>query len=162
MQDRKAPKTAFIAAGIGITPLLAQLTSSSSSPSKPIHILWTLHLSDIGLLADILPRIPALLRPYTRIFVTGTQSDSADEEGLKRLQEVEREYKGSGVVIETRRLGSDDVKGLEEVSGGREDSGKGMEEKKVEKWIVCAAPGMRREVQGWLGGRTVLYENFDY
>lgn len=158
-KDTESPKTAFIAAGIGVTPLLAQLPVSLSADSDDVsqklhaHVLWTLHVRDIGLAMDILPRIPKSLYPLTRLFITGTQSESVDEEDLKKLEQLQREY--SGIRIEKRRLTKDDVTRLDR---GEEEKNKGG----VERWIVCTAPEMRKELQTWISGDTVVFENFDY
>lgn len=159
----KGPKTAFVAAGIGVTPLLAQLPTSLSSGDEDesqrlqVYILWTLHIRDIGLALDILPRIPMSLHSTTQLFVTGTQNESTDSENLGKLEQLEREY--SGISIEKRRLAKDDVTRLNR--GDREDGEEGTTGG-VEKWIVCTAPEMRREVQSWIKGGTVVFENFDY
>ncbi|KAJ9655714.1 hypothetical protein H2198_005511 [Neophaeococcomyces mojaviensis] len=160
--SQERPKqNVFIAAGIGITPLLGQLGITSPSPSpavidssednalKHLIILWTLHVRDIGLLAHILPTLPADLRPNVRIFITGTESEVSNSKNLKTLADLEKN--AGGVVIERRRLTKEDLARTEEEG-----------EVKVENWYLCTAPRMRKEVQEWLGGRSVVFENFDY
>lgn len=142
-------RNVFIAAGIGVTPLLGQLSLDPEDRTDNLSVLWTFHIRDVGLAIDILPRLSQSMRSNTRIFVTGTQNESADSEDMKSLDRLQSEY--SDVKIERRRLTQDDVMSLD-----------GTEKGGIDKWFVCTAPAMRKEVQGWLGSRTILFENFDY
>lgn len=127
--------TTFIAAGVGITPLLGQLASLDVSPARFV-LFWTVRREDVGLVADTLERYPGL-GPVTRVFVTGggDSSSSEDLEGVK----------AKAAEVYERRLGKED---LESVS--------------AKKWFLCAGREVRKVVLGWAGEREVVFEGFDY
>lgn len=87
-----SPNPVFIAAGVGITPLLAQAPALLSSNTN-LHVLWSLRTSDLPLAADTFARVPGL-KAVTKLFVTG----EGDVEDL-------------GAVVERRRLREEDVRG---------------------------------------------------
>lgn len=138
-------KNVFVAAGIGITPLLGQIEVVSGGG---VVVLWTLHVKDIGLVEEVLNMIPKDLD--LRIFVTGTQQMEGSE-CVQRLQNMEESTRGKSAKIERRRMQKDDLRGIESGDDG-----------KVDNWYLCTAPKMRTEIQEWLDGRTVIFENFDY
>jgi predicted pyridoxine 5'-phosphate oxidase superfamily flavin-nucleotide-binding protein len=126
--------TPFIAGGVGITPLLGQLQTLNMSPGS-FRLLWTLKAADIDLVFDVLGTSPALAK-CTTVFFTG--SVGHEDGKLNLLREM-------GVKAETRRLVQTDVHAFS-----------------AETWYLCAGKVLRREVLGWLEGRNVLFENFDY
>ncbi|KAF2998649.1 hypothetical protein E8E13_007832 [Curvularia kusanoi] len=127
--------TPFIAAGVGITPLLGQLGSLELSPAK-FRLFWTLRAGDLPLALSILDTHTELAR-VTSVFVTG-KVDKHAEEALGQLR-------SRGVAVHTRRL---EKKDLETVETGR--------------WYLCAGKPFRAQVLGWLEGREVVFEGFDY
>ena len=92
-------KMAFVASGVGITPLLAE---AADLHPEDITLLWTLQARDIDLALDFVKSYPALASS-TRLFVTG--SAEADVEQLKAL----------GVCAEKRRLQKADVEAVQGV-----------------------------------------------
>ena len=144
-------KNVFIAAGIGITPLLGQMGGAEEeNPSDGLIVLWAINIVDVGLALHVIKTAPNGLKKNLRLFVTGTGNEAEGSKNLKILAEVEKEAVG-GLQIERRRLVKDDLTALEE-SGDVE----------IDNWYLCTAPAMRKQVQEWLGGRTIVFENFDY
>ena len=133
MPDRLAP---FIAAGIGITPVLAQLQDLDLSRFR---LFWTLGVKDIGLVHDTFARFPKLPKS-TSLFLTGSESDLHVGEKT-RLKDVST----SGAKIEKRRLHKDDLAGID-----------------VEEWYLCTGPALRKSIQEWLPGKKLVFETFDY
>lgn len=99
--DPRAPQPIFIAAGVGITPLLAQ-AQTILDEGVPLKLLWTLRGEDIPLAADTFAKIPALAAATT-LFITG----QAEQKQVERLgTEVERRRMGRGDVEELKRRGA--------------------------------------------------------
>lgn len=129
-------KSVFVAAGVGITPLLAQ---ASRLDLEALEVLWTIRREDLGLVRDTIERVTGLGRCVT-LFITGT-----DDEGLKDEAEG---IVDAGVRVRRRRMEKGDL--LDEEGG----------EDKV--WYLCTGLGFRKTLLGWLEGRTVVYEDFNY
>ena len=125
--------TPFIAGGVGITPLLGQLHTLDVSPSR-FKLLWTLRASDVDFAIDTLQRHPGLAG-CTEMYLTG---DSTREQETKALE-------GLGAVVHMRRIAASDVDGVD-----------------AQTWYLCAGDAMKKAVLGLLGGKTVVYEDFDY
>lgn len=139
-------QTGFVAAGIGITPLLGQMGALDLGN---VHVWWSVGVRDVGLPLDILTQFPALKGSLT-IYLTGDEGLLDDDE-----KEKLRGLVNTGAQIERRRLQQSDL-----VSGGGGGGGGGRKE--VDDWYLCTAPAMRKIVQGWMPGKTIIYENFDY
>lgn len=150
-------KLAFIAGGIGITPLISQ---APSLDLETIVLFWSVAYDDIGLVIDTFERIPGLAGS-SRVFVTGkskskskpmlAQSLSGGNRGGDDIGIGEGEVEGireMGAGVERRRMEKRDLK----VVGGGE----------VDRWYVCASTKLRMEVMGWLEGEQVLFEDFSY
>ncbi|KAJ4012967.1 hypothetical protein NW752_006237 [Fusarium irregulare] len=133
----QGPQSIFVAAGVGITPVLAQ-AQAILKHNVPFTLLWTLRYEDLPLASDTFSRIPGLAS-VTRLFVTG-QPDK-DKEGL--LDEVEK----AGTQIVKRRIGADDV-----------ESFKGQNA----RFFLCTAPALLAALEGWLQGEKVVWEDFGY
>lgn len=131
--------TPFIAAGVGITPLLGQITSLDLSPAA-FRLFWTVRCDSLGLVKDTLAAHPALA-PLTQLFVTGGGTDGKDE-GLEKELEQLREQ---GVTIQHRRVGKSDLEAVD-----------------AQRWHLCAGGPLRKQVLSWLSEREVLFEDFDY
>jgi NAD(P)H-flavin reductase/predicted pyridoxine 5'-phosphate oxidase superfamily flavin-nucleotide-binding protein len=132
-------RNAFIAAGIGITPLLGQMESIDLENFK---LAWTVGIRDVGLPLDILTQYPKLKDSDTTIFLTGDESLLVAGEQTKLQQLID-----TGVRIERRRVTKDDLTRWES---------------SVDNWYLCTAPAMRKQVQDWLPGVVINFENFDY
>lgn len=143
----------FIAGGIGITPLLAQLPELDLSRLK---VYWTLKRADVGLVRDTLQRCPGLVSRI-ELFVSGIvapaedhgDDDDDDEEG-SLLSALEKQ----GVIVHRRRIRPGDL----DLDLGviREEGGEKGE------WYICTAPALRKELLGWLEGKRCVFEDFDY
>lgn len=92
-------KMAFVASGVGITPLLAV---AADLVPQDITLLWTLQARDVDLVLDFVHSCPALA-PSTRLFLTGSTEASVDK--LHAL----------GMGAERRRLQKDDIQAVQGV-----------------------------------------------
>ncbi|RMZ68397.1 Riboflavin synthase-like beta-barrel [Pyrenophora seminiperda CCB06] len=126
--------TAMIAAGVGITPLLGQLTLLPLNTSSLFKLFWAVRSEDVGLVRDSFRRYPGLAG-RTVLFLTGPAVEGV----------VKEDFRGKGARVDERRMRRGDVEGV-----------------RADEWFVCAGKGMRGEVVGWLEGRRVVCEDFDY
>ncbi|KAF2649090.1 hypothetical protein K491DRAFT_611511 [Lophiostoma macrostomum CBS 122681] len=136
----------FIAAGVGITPLLGHLpllhTHTHIHPhSTTLRLFWTLRAADVGLVRDSLDRYPQLAGCVDVFFTSADQSESMEVEIKEQVQALREK----GVRVHERRLVKGDLEGVE-----------------AQTWYLCAGKGFRKEVLGWLEGRRVVFEDFDY
>lgn len=128
----------FVAGGIGITPLLAQLHTLDLAR---VQLFWTINVHDIGLVIDTIERCPEL-GPSTRIFISRLSEQSPPESNLQiQMLEV------YGVHIATRRMVASDVEGHQDGSS---------------IWYLCTGGTLRESLLAWLPGKTTVYEDFDY
>lgn len=128
---------AFIAGGIGITPLLAQ---AHDLHVENFTLFWSVRNEDIGLVTDTLERIPGLSKS-TKLFVTGKSGVAL----------VDWDKIGDGsTVVEERRMSAGDLMAYKHEDGG------------VSKWYICAGTKLRTDLLAWLEGEDVSYEDFDY
>ena len=130
--------TPFVAGGIGITPLLAQLPSLDLSR---LLVFWTVNSRDVGLVVDTMRRHPGL-GARMRVFVSGDPVGKLSGAG-----EIDGEAIAEGGFVR-RRMAREDVVGI------REDLG--------DTWYICAGTGLRKQLLEWLEGKTAVYEDFDY
>ncbi|KAK6441391.1 hypothetical protein LTR95_002389, partial [Oleoguttula sp. CCFEE 5521] len=129
-----AGKAAFIAAGIGITPLLSSLDNLEN-----LSVIWTIRKEDVGLVQDVLKEGPGIASRL-RLFVTDASSEvTSSEDAL--LSELEKH----GVQIERRRLQKSDL----ELGG-------------VETVFLCTAVPMRKQLMEWLPGTRLVFEDFNF
>ncbi|KAL9127131.1 MAG: hypothetical protein Q9217_003939 [Psora testacea] len=138
MQRDGSGTVPFVAGGIGITPLLAQL---SDLETQRLRLFWTVNVRDIGLVADTLRRYPAL-GPSVRVYVSGISGALSDEHKAA-LDEVERAVSS----VARRRLMEEDVGGEQ----GLDDT-----------WYICTGPALRKNLLEWLKGKKTVYEDFNY
>lgn len=132
IQQNDGETVSFVAGGVGITPLLSQ---AAGLDLKRLNLYWTIRGDDLALANNAFNNIPGLSE-RTKLFITGKSVKESD--GWKRLFE-------SPVKLQDRRMSKEDVSG---------DS--------TSKWFVCAGTTFRNTLLGWLDGRTVLYEDFNY
>ncbi|RDW85537.1 hypothetical protein BP5796_03862 [Coleophoma crateriformis] len=125
-------KVGFIAAGVGITPLLPQLAGLDL---ERLSLHWTIKSDDIGLAIDVIGKDTQLAK-QTTLFIT--QKESGDAEDLKVLKKL-------GVSIQYRRMQSGD-----------------LHTENVDKWYLCVSPAFRSILMSWLNGQKVYYEDFNY
>ncbi|KAF5677994.1 oxidoreductase FAD-binding protein [Fusarium circinatum] len=133
--EPKGPQSVFIAAGVGITPVLAQAPAVLQHKA-PFALLWTLRYEDLPLASDTFSRIPGLSN-VTTLFVTG-QLDKVD-----LLEEAER----AGTRVVKRRICADDVERFKGQSA---------------RFFLCTAPALLAALEGWLLGEKVVWEDFGY
>ncbi|GES63604.1 oxidoreductase FAD-binding protein [Aspergillus terreus] len=125
----------FVAGGIGITPLIAQL---SDLDIDRLRLFWTISVRDIGLVWDIFQQFPRLPRS-TALFLTGPHPE--DQETIQKLDTVA----SSGARTQHRRMESSDL----DLSLG-------------DVWYFCGSPALKAPVLNWLTGKSVVYEDFNY
>ncbi|KAF7562735.1 hypothetical protein G7046_g1405 [Stylonectria norvegica] len=92
--DAAAPSPVFVAAGVGITPLLAQAPGLFGAGVR-MKLLWSVRAEDMGLVEDTMKKIPELAG-VTTLFLTG----GGDENAVV------------GVEVERRRIEEADVVAL--------------------------------------------------
>ncbi|KAI1018169.1 hypothetical protein LB505_001403 [Fusarium chuoi] len=133
--EPNGPQSVFIAAGVGITPVLAQAPAVLQHKA-PFALLWTLRYEDLPLASDTFIRTPGLSN-VTTLFLTG-QPDNED-----LLEDAER----AGTRVVKRRIGADDVERF-----------KGQNA----RFFLCTAPALLTALEGWLLGEKVVWEDFGY
>ncbi|KAK1463235.1 oxidoreductase FAD-binding domain-containing protein [Colletotrichum melonis] len=126
----------FVAAGVGITPLIAQAGGVLEAGVR-MKVLWTVKGEDVELVRDVVGRIPGLAG-VLRVFVTGEIGEA--EEAMMR------EFEGFGAVVERRRIRASDVK-----DGGIK-----------RRYFLCTGPEMLKVLNGWLEGEDVAFEDFAF
>ncbi|KAJ5136587.1 Riboflavin synthase-like beta-barrel [Penicillium atrosanguineum] len=123
----------FVAGGIGITPLLAQLPDLNVAR---LRLFWSISIVDIGLVEDTFQRWPDL-PGSTTIFVT-----SLDPDG-HQIKVNTLHLSGARVV--RRRMHAGDLDPL-----------------LSETWYLCAGRALKQTVLEWLKVKQVVYEDFNY
>jgi ferredoxin-NADP reductase len=126
----------FVAGGIGITPVIAQLPGIDISR---LRLFWSLSVRDIGVAFDTFRQFTELPKS-TVLFLTGLESELADKD-LEKLKSVSE----SGARIERRRMEASDL----DLPG-------------VEEWYLCAGTTLKATVLNWLTGKRIIYEDFNY
>ena len=133
-------RVGYVAAGIGITPLLGLIADADMSR---LNVCWTVGIRDVGLLLDIMKQYPQLKERMV-VFLTGNdEALDEDEVGQNQVNEV----LDLGWNVQRRRITKEDL-----TTGDQE----------IDQWYSCTAPAMRKEIQGWLPGKSFIYESFDY
>ena len=125
--------TPFVTGGVGITPLLGQVDTLDLQEGR-FKLLWAVRATDVGLVIDTMERYSGL-KGVTEVFFTGGQG----------IDEKMEKLKAEGVKIEMRRLTKADMELME-----------------AETFYLCAGKRFRKEVQSWLVGKKVLFEDFDF
>jgi NAD(P)H-flavin reductase/predicted pyridoxine 5'-phosphate oxidase superfamily flavin-nucleotide-binding protein len=122
---------AFIAAGVGITPILPSLWSLDYSK---LRLLWTVRKIDIALVQDTLDQHAGLSECMT-LFVTDAMYDDLEVQKLQLKR----------VTVHARRMREDDLL-LEDVN----------------KYYLCTPVPFRKQLMGWLPGKDLVFEDFNF
>lgn len=140
-KDEEVGISVFIAAGVGITPLMAQATDvlEAAGSGKGLRVLWSLKGEDLPLAVDVLERINGL-GEVTKLFITGKIGE--------RERALISTVQTRGAEVLERRINSSDV--LAEGEKGKR------------KYYCCTGPEMMRTLLKWTEGEEVLYESFEY
>ena len=131
-EGKEGGTVAFVAAGVGITPLLPSLGRLEYDRLK---VLWTVRAADVGLVRDVVRQHPDL---KTSLFLLVTSFSSNEGEAVEEL-------KGQGVDVQLRRLRREDLL--------REG---------VSKYFLCTAVPMRKQLEQWLQGKDIVFEDFNF
>ena len=129
----------FVAGGIGITPLLAQVNDLDLAR---IRVFWAVSFHDIGLAIDTMERCPAL-GPSTEIFMSQFSEESPAGSNLQI-----RRLEGYGVHVSTKRMVASDLEGHTDLSSAT--------------WYLCTGTALRKSLLAWLPGKKFVYEDFNY
>jgi ferredoxin-NADP reductase len=86
---------AFVAAGVGITPLLAQCTDINL---KHLNLYWTVRSDDLALVNHVFDKVPGLAE-RTHLFITGKFDESSAD--VKKMPSV--------LHIQKRRMTKEDI-----------------------------------------------------
>ncbi|TVY38279.1 Flavohemoprotein [Lachnellula subtilissima] len=132
IQQSTGENISFIAGGVGITPLLAQ---AANLDLERFHLYWTIRAEDIALVVDTFENVPGLAA-HSDVFVTGTPQEMS---GYWKKLEL------SSAKLHKRRISRDDVSG-----------------DPASKWYLCTGAGFRNSLVEWLGGKCIIYEDFNY
>lgn len=132
VEQGEGESIAFIAGGVGITPLLPR---AQDLDLQRLQLFWAVRADDVPLVAETFERIPGLAKS-TKVFITGKINDESDH--WKKAVE-------SGAAIEKRRMTVED-----------------MTASAAAKWYLCTGTGFRNTLLKWLEGKTVLFEDFNY
>ncbi|KAK4579938.1 hypothetical protein LTR86_000139 [Recurvomyces mirabilis] len=125
----------YIAAGVGITPLLPSL--GGSLDYERLRLLWTVRASDLNMATEILETAPELAKALT-MFVTGA-TGSGEEQTIAKLRTA-------GAKVELRRLLEDDV----------------VKAVDVKKYYLCTSVPMRKQLMEWLPSKELIFEDFNF
>ena len=133
----------FVAGGVGITPLLAQVGDMLNTEEVRLRVVWTLRAEDLPLAVEVVEGNKGL-GGMTRLFVTGTMGDRG-RELVGRLERL-------GVRVVERRIERDDL--LKTEDGEVKDKGR--------KFYLCVSPGLQKVLVEWLAGEDMVSESFNY
>ncbi|KAK3331996.1 hypothetical protein B0T19DRAFT_414472 [Cercophora scortea] len=140
-------KAIFVAAGVGITPLLAQARGVIAG-GQDLALLWSLRAEDLPLAVDTFEKIPGLAK-VTRLFVTNLRgADEAARRSMLEKTEVE--------AVVPRRISREDVLGS---TTSTSDNGGPQTQT---KYYLCTGPELHRVLESWLQGQNVVSESFNY
>ena len=130
IQQEGDERICFIAAGVGVTPVLPSLWSIDYSRLK---VLWSVRKADIGLVKDTIERHHELLQSLN-LFVTDA------EEGVTEVEEL----KSMGVNVQARRMAKSDF------------------DLDFSKYYLCTPVPLRKQLQEWLPGKSLVFEDFNF
>ena len=126
-------RVAFVAAGVGITPLLPCV---GALDLDRLRLLWTVRKEDLGLVEDVLGAWPGLAERL-RLFVT-----NADDGGDFTFGS----FTADKIDLQKRRLRKNDV----HLDGD------------VQKYYLCTGTPMRKQLMEWLPDKELIFEDFNF
>lgn len=133
IQQSNGENVAFVAGGVGITPLLAQ---AHDLDLQSLRLYWTVKVADLALVSDTFNRIPGLAA-VTKLFVTGK---------IVEPPSIWKSIEESGATLHSGRMTQEDFQG-----------------DLTRKWYLCTGVGLRNSILSWLTGKgEVFYEDFNY
>ncbi|GAB7329255.1 hypothetical protein MBLNU13_g01063t2 [Cladosporium sp. NU13] len=132
VRQEEGERVAFVAAGVGITPLLSCV---GSLDLERLSLLWTVRKEDVGLVEDVLDAYPGLADRMT-LFVTNA-GDGEDSDFTS---------KAGGVDLQKRRLGKQDLT----LDG------------KVQKYYLCTGTPLRKQLMEWMPGKDLIFGDFNF
>jgi NAD(P)H-flavin reductase len=135
-QNEESGLVPFIAGGVGITPVLGQLSTLDLSPAR-FRLLWTLKAADIGLVVDTFKQFPEVAQSTT-LFLTGSSAADGEDREIEQIT-------ACGAEVRKGRITKDDVNQID-----------------VETWYMCAGKMLGKEMLLLLQHRKVVFEDFDY
>ncbi|SMQ46044.1 unnamed protein product [Zymoseptoria tritici ST99CH_3D7] len=147
VEQKDEEVVAFVAAGVGITPLLPSLNKLDL---ERLEVLWTVREADLGLVRDVLDKKPELSKAVKLFVTTGggvdekKQEDSA-EKGIAKIELT-------GAEVYRRRMTKEDVDLLGNHSNAK-------------RHFLCMPLPMRKLVEEWVGhrdGKEVIFEDFNF
>ena len=134
----------FVAGGVGITPLLAQMPALDPSL---VTVFWAVNWRDLGLVSAALEHWVDTGIPRIKLFISGDEGANSESRNL-----TDSNAMSSRMSIERRKIRQEDVSGA---------NGCGQR-CKVDMWYVCTGKALRSNVEEWLQGKKVFSEDFSY
>ncbi|MFB8005077.1 pyridoxamine 5'-phosphate oxidase family protein [Nocardia sp. NPDC056000] len=127
-----------VAAGVGITPLMAQAqAASAASADRRLKLLWSVRADDLPLAVEVLGALGEVAT-VTDLFLTRSTGSEPEVTELRML----------GARVHTRRIEPADV--LSAGTAGRR------------RFHLCAPPGLTRSILEWVGNEHVRCATFTY
>lgn len=139
--DGSGGSVGFVAAGVGITPLLPFLDSLDLSR---LRVWWSVRRGDLGLVRDVLGIWPGLVGSLV-VFVTDVGKGEI-EDGVSGL-EGEIGAMADEVDLRAGRMAKEDV---------RSDADD------VRRYYLCTGTGMRKVLMDWLSDKELVFEDFNF
>lgn len=137
IQQEVGAITPFVAGGVGITPLLAQLPGLDL---RRLHVFWTLHHDDLDLVLSMLSKTPDVAE-HLAVYVTGTNGN-VDAHAQSKIDKV----RAKGAACRARRLEKSDLE-MPELGN---------------RWHVCVSTRLRESLSEWLRTKEMIYEDFNF
>ncbi|OTA25050.1 hypothetical protein BTJ68_13452 [Hortaea werneckii EXF-2000] len=138
VQQRGRETIGFIAAGVGITPLLPSLGRLDSSR---LRLFWTVRVEDLGLVVDVVDQHPDLVKSL-KLFITNAPDLQVSAQHNEKLRQMD-------VAVQLRRMKQEDVNGIEGDAA-------------VKRYYLCTAMPMRKQLEQWLGNKELVFEDFNF
>ncbi|MCJ1380293.1 hypothetical protein MMC17_003396 [Xylographa soralifera] len=135
IQQRAGEMIPVVAGGIGITPLLGQVSRLDLSR---LHLFWTINIQDIGLVLDTFQRVPGLASSAS-LFVSSTDLPDV----AATIEAVEAMCSR----VARRRICAEDLQ---------------VDLDMADRWYICTGTALKMSLLQWLAGKEIVYEDFNY